>query len=711
MYQSRSWPWSPSAGRLLGMRTNMEYISKTRKENISEDLHGHTITDPYRWLEDIDSPEVKSWLDNQDQYTRSMLDNLSARADLKQEFEKLYREETLGFPRPCKGRYFFMKRMADEDHSVLYVQEGLQSEPRVLIDPNKLSKEKGRPISLAGYSPSKDATFVTYLLSEASNDQKALYVMNVDTTEILADVIPAELYPDVATWNINNKGFWYTRRKEDVPQGEEKFHRKVYYHTLGTSYESDALVYGENLAKEDWAGAHATYDGRYLVLHVSIASEPRRRSEIYIRNLQKGEQDFKPVVKNIQADVDTYFSGMIRGDYFYIDTNYKAPKGKIFRVPLDDIDKGMDAWQAVIPEQEDRIISTFSIIGDKMFVVTEENVYSILREYTLAGDFKRLIEFPTLGTCHGVAGEVDGKEAFFSFNSFAYPHTIFRIDFETDMPVIFKQQKVEVDIENITADQVWYSSKDGTKVPMFLVYKKGLRQNGKNPTVLHGYGGFNISMKPAFMKSIIPLLERGGLYVTANIRGGGEFGEEWHKAGTKKQKQNTFDDFIAAAEWLIENNYTDSARLAISGASNGGLLVGAVITQRPELVKAVLMGAPVVDMLRYHLFHGGRHWIPDWGSAEDPEMFEYLLRYSPYHNVRDGVEYPATMITTSHKDDRVHPGQAFKMAARLQEVNKKNPILLRLERNAGHGGASDISRRIEEDADKWSFIFWQLGVT
>jgi prolyl oligopeptidase len=447
-----------------------------------------------------------------------------------------------------------------------------------------------------------------------------------------------------------------------------------------------------------------------LVIYVHLSSEQHRRSEIYIKNLEKGETEFEPVVQNIRDNVDTYFSGMVRGDFFYIDTNYKTPKGKIMRVLLSDIDKGMNAWQEVIPEHQDRIISSFSIISDKMFVLTMENVHSILREYSLAGEFKRVIEFPTLGTSHGVGGEVDGKEAFFGFNSFAYPHTIFRIDFKNDEVVVFKQQKVEIDIENILAEQLWYSSKDGTKVPMFLVYKKGLEQNGMNPTVLHGYGGFNISMRPGFMKSIIPFLERGGLYVTANIRGGGEFGEEWHKAGTKKQKQNTFDDFIAAAEWLIENKYTDAAHLAISGGSNGGLLVGAVMTQRPDLVKAVLMGVPVVDMLRYHLFHGGRHWIPDWGSPEDPDMFEYLLKYSPYHNIKDGVEYPATIIVTSDKDDRVHPGQAFKMTARLQEVNKTNPVLLRLERNAGHGGAHDVSRYIEEDADKWSFVFWQIGV-
>jgi prolyl oligopeptidase len=682
----------------------------TQKIKVTEELFGHTISDPYRWLEDTESMEVLSWLDVQSAYSRSVLDSLPQRESLRQEFGRLYREETLGFPHPCKGRYFFMKRKADEDHSVLYVQEGLSGDPRILVDPNIISKEKGHPVSLYGYSVSKDATLITYNLSETSNDQKTMYVMNVDTGETLNDRIPAELYPAGSSWSVDNKGFWYSRRMEHVPAGEEKFHRKLYYHALGSSYTGDTLVYGEHLAKEDSVSAGATYDGRYLVVHVRISSEKSRRTEIYLKDLVSEAADFLPVVRDVRSDVDSYFSGMVRGDYFYIETDYQAPHGTIVRFPLTDIGKGMAAWQSVIPEHKERIISWISIIGDKLFVITMEDVHSVLREYSHSGEFRRVIEFPTTGTCNGVGGEVEGTEAFFAFDSFTYPHTIFRIDFTTDIVAVFKRQDVSIDVDAIAAEQVWFTSKDGTKVPMFLVYKKGLERNGKNPTVLYGYGGFNISMEPAFMKSIIPFLERGGLYVVTNLRGGGEFGEMWHQAGTKKNKQNTFDDFIAAIEWLIAHDYTDSAHVCISGDSNGGLLVGAVMTQRPDLVKAVIMGVPVVDMLRYHLFHGGRHWIPDWGSPEDPEMFEYLLGYSPYHNVREGVEYPATMIVTSDKDDRVHPGQAFKMTARLQAVNTTNPILLRLKRNAGHGGASDVSRWIDEDVDRWSFIFWQLEV-
>lgn len=681
----------------------------TQKNTSKEVLHEIEITDPYRWLEDVKNEKVQAWISKQDKYTRRILDALPEREYLSEKFEKIFREETLGFPYPRKNCYFFTKRKSNEEHSVLYIQKGLNGKPKVLVNPNEISKNKGLPISLRGYSVSKDAKFITYSLSETSNDQNDLFVMNIDTGETL-DKIPANLYPSNGSWSLDNRGFWYTRRKEDVPKGEEKFHRKVFYHTLGTNFSNDLLVYGEELAKEDSPGASATLDGRYLVIHVRISSEKNRRSEIYIQNLEKNEIGFRPIVKNILDEVDTYFYGSVHRDFFYIVTNYKTPKAKIQRVALCDIDKGLDAWQTVIAESVDKIINSISLINNSLFVLTLENVYSALREYTLDGIFKRQINFPVLGTSYNVVGEPEGNEAFFGFDSFVHPYTIFRIDLNTNKVAIFKQQKIDFDIKDFTAEQVWYQSKDGTNIPMFLVHKKNLSQNKHNPVLLNGYGGFNISLRPSFTKSVLPFLERGGIYAVANIRGGGEFGEEWHKAGTKKKKQNVFDDFIAAAEWLIKNEYTSSEYLAISGGSNGGLLVGAVMTQRPKLVKAVIMSVPLTDMLRYHLFHGGRHWIPDYGSVEDKNMFSYLLKYSPYHNVKDGVEYPATMVITSDNDDRVHPGQAFKMVARLQKIKSNNPIILRVERNAGHSGASDISRYINKAVDEWSFIFDQLGI-
>lgn len=686
-------------------------IPDTKKEDVVEQLHGVQVSDPYRWLEGVETPQVQTWLDEQTKYTRSILDTFPERKELTDEFQKLFREETIGMPHPRNGLYFFTKRKADEDLGVLYVKKTLTDEPKVLVDPNILSKERGSPVNLSNYSISKDACFITYMLSSAANDKSDLLVMNVETGENVTDSIPGDLYPWPGQWSVDNKGFWYTRRKEVVPVGEEKFHRKLYYHTLGTTFNNDILVFGEDLAKEDIPSAVSTHDGKYVLLTVDIASEPTRRMELYILDTAHPEKGFVPIVKNIKATTDVDFSGSVHREFVYIQTNFNASMGKIMRVRIADIEKGMDAWETIISEQGGSLIQDFSPTGDKLFVLTLENVHSILSEYSLTGEFKKVVPVPTIGTTSGVVAEREGVEGFFTFNSFVYPPTIFRIDFTTDEVSMYEQQKVAMDTNSIESEQIWFQSKDSTRVPMFLIHQKGLKLEGNIPTVLYGYGGFNHSITPNFMKSIIPFVQRGGMFVIANIRGGGEFGTVWHMAGTKLQKQNTFDDFIVAAEFLIANKYTNANQLAISGGSNGGLLVGAVMTQRPELMKAVIMSVPVADMLRYHLFHGGRHWIPDYGSAEDPDMFPYLLGYSPYHNVKDGVKYPATLVMTSDQDDRVHPGQAFKMTARLQEANNsENPILLRVERKAGHAGAVDISRYIEKAVDEWSFLFKELGV-
>lgn len=685
-------------------------IPKTKKEVIREMLHGVEVRDSYRWLEDIESKRVSRWLDEQNVYTRSTLDKLPHRDELQNEFKKLFYEETVVFPHPRNGRYFYQKRLPNEDLSVLYVREGLHGEPRVLVDPNELSREAGYPINLTDYSVSKDGKFVSYCLSESANDQSTLYFLNVDTGEKLADTIPARLYPSSGSWSRDNSGLWYTRRKEEVPEGEEKFHRKVYYHRFGTDYAEDELIFGNDLAKEDIPSAYETHDGQYVILSVFIYSEEHYRSELYLRTVDEPEQGFVPIVKNIRGNDAIYFCADIHRGYVYITTNYEAPRWKVMRVAVSDISRGMNVWEEVIGES-DGVIESISLVRDSLFVQTLENVHSVLREYSCEGALKREIPFPTIGSGGYISAEPEGNEAFFSFTSFVFPTATYRIDLNTDEVSLFDQAKVNMDIDDIETQQAWFTSKDGTRVPMFLICRKDVEQTGVTPTLLYGYGGFNVSLTPSFEKSILPFVRRGGIYAVANIRGGNEFGEEWHKAGTKNQKQNVFDDFIAAAEWLIANNYTDSNHLAIEGRSNGGLLVGAVMTQRPELVKAVIMTVPVADMLRYHLFHGGRHWIPDYGSAEDPDMVPYLLGYSPYHNVRNETAYPATMVVTSDKDDRVHPGQAFKMAARLQEANASiGPILLRVERRAGHGGAADISRYIKSAVDEWSFLFWQLGI-
>ncbi len=683
----------------------------TEKKDVKEILHGVEVIDSYQWLEDVQSASVQKWLDEQNVYTRSILDTLPERTELKNEFEKLFREETIGFPQPKNGYYFFMKRNANEDLSVLYVKKGLNGEPRVLVNPNQISKEKGFAVNLHGYSISKDASLITYGLSEAANDAASIYVMDVETGKNLSDVIPGKLYPGNGSWNIDNNGFWYTRRKEEVPQGEEKFHKKVYYHQLGKPFLDDELVFGNEYGKENIPDVSATSDGNYLKVSMHIYSEQYRRADIYLLDLHNQLAGFIPIVKDVKANENLSFGSVIHRGFVYIAHNYKTPNGKIERIAITDITKGMSAWKTIVPESKDGSIENFSVPSDKLFVLTLENVHSVLREYSLIGELKREIPLPTIGSSSCVNAEPEGAEGFFSFSSFVYPQTIFRIDFKTDEILIYDKQKVSIDTSDITSEQEWYESKDGTRVPMFLIHKNNLEKIGKNPVFLCGYGGFGISQTPSFMKSIIPFVTRGGIFAIANIRGGGEFGQKWHEAGTKKQKQNVFDDFIAAGEWLIKNNYTNSEHLAIAGASNGGLLVGAVMTQRPELFKAVIMSVPVADMLRYHLFHGGRLWISDYGSAEDKDMFSYLLKYSPYHNVKNGIRYPATMIITSDQDDRVHPGQAFKMTARLQEANSSdNPIILRVESKAGHSGAADISRYINMAIDEWSFVFKLLKI-
>lgn len=682
----------------------------TKKENIIDTIHGIKIPDPYRWLEKTENQEVGEWINIQNKNTKNILGKVKKRKYLNGQLKKLFHEETTGFPSPRDGKYFFIKRKANEDLGVLYVKTGLKGKPKVLVNPNQISKKRGSVVNLHGFKASKDASLITYGLSSAGNDSADIHVMDVKTGKNLPDIIPGEFYPTTGTWSKDNDGFWYTRRKENIPQGEEKFHKKIYYHKLGTKFSEDKLVFGESFSKEDIMWSSATKDGRYLQVTVCIYSEKNIRSEIYVMDLINPRSGFVPVVKNIKGNINTLFWASIHRGFVYIHNNFRAPNWKIDRVAISDIKKGIKSWENIIPEKSDRIIEDFTLTGDRVFVNTLEDVHSTLREYSLEGKFKKEIKLPTIGSISSLVAESEGKEVFFRFNSFAYPNTIFRIDLTTRKISIYEKQKVKFNTQSISSKQVWYKSKDGTKVPMFLIYKKGLKLNSKNPTVIYGYGGFGVSVTPAFMKSIIPFVMSGGIFAIPNIRGGGEFGEAWHKAGTKKQKQNSFDDFIYSALWLIKNKYTNSSHLAISGGSNGGLLVGAVMTQKPELFKAVVMSVPVADMTRFHLFHGGRHWIPDYGDPEDPKMLPYLFSYSPYHNVKECIQYPATLIETSDKDDRVHPGQSFKIGARLQEVSGSDNILLRIEKNAGHSGAMDISRYIDKATDEWSFIFWQLGL-
>lgn len=682
---------------------------KTKKTDVVDILHGIKVHDPYRWLEKNDDPEVQAWLQEQAAYAEEYFARLPFREALREELKKLFLLDTVGMPAPRGSRYFFAERKGDQELAVLYVQEGLHGTPRVLIDPNALSEDHS--MVLKAWYPSPDGRLLAYQLSKAGNDRADIRVMNVDTGEDLPDYIPDDIYPAVyspITWNADGTGFWYTKRAPEVPASEEKFYQRVYFHALGSDYREDPLVFGKEIGKEDIPWVTLSNDGRYLLAAAVGRSGNHEFAEVWIRDLAAKKHGFVPIVPRLPG---TKFFGTLHRGNIYILTNHEAPKWQITKIGIKEALAANTQPRTLIPEGEGTIAG-LDLVGDRLFTLSLEHVRSVMREYDLEGNFVREIPLPTLGTVAMTACEPEGTEFFFHFTSFAVPPTIYRLDLRSGNIELFKKMEAGFDTEAIETAQVWYESKDATRIPMFLVHKKGLVRNGGNPTVLYGYGGFDISLTPSFMKGIVPFVMRGGMFAVANLRGGGEFGKEWHEAGMKKLKQNVFDDFIAAAEWLIANAYTDRAHLAIYGGSNGGLLTTAILTQRPDLVRAVVAAVPVTDMLRFHLFFGGRHWIPEYGDPDDPEMLPYLLGYSPYHNVRDGECYPATLIITSDSDDRVHPMHSYKMAARLQEANvSEKPILLRVESKAGHAGASAVSKLVAQQADLWSFIFDQLHVS
>ena len=679
---------------------------ETRKDDLVEDLHGTRVPDPYRWLEgDPNEPELHDWLTKQADAASDYFSSLPIRNVLRDELKELAEYDSFGHIIPRSGRYFYTRREAEQDMSVLYMREGLSGKERVLIDPNTLSPDKTTVLS--GWSPSRDGKLLVYGLSKSANDKRDLHVLNVDTGETLSDIILDELYPAMDSWNADSTGFWYLRRDPEAPQDEPKYHKRIYFHTVGTDSKEDSYVWGNGFAREWIPSTSLSHDGKYQVGTIYGQEEGENWCEIYIREVSS-DADFKLVVKRVPG---AECGGNLHRDKLYVSTNDDAPRWKLIATPVELALAGTPKFTDVFSEGED-VLETYKFIGDKLFAGYRHNVQSVLGEYSLDGKLVRNIELPGIGTAGGFSGESEGKELFYSFTSFAYPPTLFHTDLESGTTEIFHETKATFDTSDITTEQVWFTSKDGTKVPMFLVHRKDLKKDGTNPTMLYGYGGFDISMRPTYTTNPIPLITRGGIYAVANLRGGGEFGREWHEAGMKKHKQNVFDDFIAAAEYLISEQYTSKEKIAIMGGSNGGLLVSAVEMQRPDLFQAIVCRVPVADMLRYHLHHGGRHWIPDFGDPDDVDMLKYLLTYSPYHNVKDGVNYPATLIMTSDGDDRVHPLHAYKLAARLQEANaSEHPILMRVEMKAGHGGAQAVSRAVEQEADMWSFVFDQLKVS
>ncbi len=672
----------------------------TRAENVSDDLFGVKVADPYRWLEDSQSQEVRRWVEDQNAYMRAQLDARPGRETLRARLTQLLSIGTLSAPTPKGGRYFYTRREGTQNQPILYVRDSLKGKDRVLVDPNGLSADGTATIDW--WFPSEDGALVAYGVSTSGDEKSTLRVIDAKTGRLTDDAIPHTRYCSLG-WLPDDSGFYYTRYPApgDVPAGQENYNRHVFFHRLGTDWSKDPKVFGEKRKPEEIIELSVSPDGRYMVVWVL---EGWSRSDLYLKDLKTEGSPFVPVAEGI----DALFQGEVIGDTLYMLTNFEAPRYRLLAVDPKKPDRA--SWKVLIP-QGDAVLSEVHPIAGQIVGLYLKDAASRLVVYSIQGRKIREVPLPALGTIEKVDGRHDGQEAFFDFTSFTVAPSVYRIDVKTGAATLWEKVKADVDLSGFDVNQVFYRSKDGTRVPMFLVHRKGLRLDGREPTVLYGYGGFNVSLTPAFSRALVLWLERGGVYAVANLRGGGEYGEDWHRAGMLGRKQNVFDDYLAAAQWLIDNQYTSPDRLAIYGGSNGGLLVGAALTQRPDLFRAVVCAVPLLDMLRYHNFQIARLWVPEYGSAENADQFKYLYQYSPYHRVKEGAAYPAVLLTTAESDSRVDPMHARKMAARLQaDSSSKRPILLRTETRAGHGIGKPLAKQIDEATDTWTFLAWQLGL-
>ncbi|MHB9000589.1 MAG: prolyl oligopeptidase family serine peptidase [Thermoanaerobaculia bacterium] len=676
----------------------------TKKIDHKDTYHGTEVADPYRWLEDDvrESKDVRAWVDAQNKVTFAYLEKLPTRAAIETRLTKVWNYERQSVPVKKGARYFFTKNSGLQNQSVLYVQESLVDEPRVLLDPNTLSKDGTVALSDTEYSD--DGRYMAYSLAEAGSDWTTWKVMDVDSGKTLPDEIRWVKFSG-ASWTKDGKGFFYSRYTE--PQSGATFqslnkNQKIYYHRLGTPQSDDVVVY-HRPDHPDWSmGGVVSEDGRYLVIDIGVGTDPR--NQLLYKDLEEPYGMPVPLVEDF--DNEYSFVGN-EGPVLYFKSDLNAPLRRLIAIDVRKPERGN--WREIVPQAK-HLLEDVDYVGNLFVAQYLEDARSAVKIFTSDGKHVRDVPFDTLGTASGFAGSRDDSETFYTFESFTVPPSIYRYDVATGEQTLIRRAKVDFDSAQFDVKQVFYQSKDGTCVPMFVAHRKGLVVDGSNPTLLYGYGGFNQPMVPKFSPSRLVWMQMGGVLAIANLRGGNEYGEEWHKAGTKLQKQNVFDDFIAAAEWLIANKYTTSEKLAIQGGSNGGLLVGAVMTQRPELFGAALPQVGVMDMLRFHRFTAGRFWTDDYGSADDPAEFKALYAYSPYHNLKK-ADYPATLVTTADTDDRVVPGHSFKFAARLQEMQTgSDPVLIRIETRAGHGAGKPVSKTIEEVADSWAFLAANLGM-
>ena len=677
---------------------------QTRKTDQVDDYHGVKVADPYRWLEDDKSAETAAWVEAENKVTFGYLEKIPFRPQVEKRVKQLYNYPKYGAPFRKGENFIFSKNDGLQNQSVIYIQKGLDGSPEVLVDPNKFSADG--TARLGSLELSKDGRYCAYAVSIGGSDWNTGSVMEVATRKVLSDEIKWIKFSNLA-WAGN--GFFYGRFPE--PKGGHDLSSKnenqmIYFHRIGTPQSLDELVYEDKAHPQRLFNAGTTEDERYAFLGVGDPSSGKKGNALFFRDLSKGQKTWTPIVAEVGDDEYNPIDNV--GDKFLVQTNHQAPNKKVV---LFDPSKPDSPWSEVVAEKPEAMEGA-ATAGGKLFVTYLKDVTTRADVYSLAGKLENEIHLPGLGNAAGFGGNHDDKFVFYTFTSLDYPPTIFRYDIATQQSAVFRAPEIPGfrpgDYEE---KRVFYASKDGTKIPMFLIHKKGLKLDGTNPTLLYAYGGFNITISPAFSPLRIALLEQGFVYATANLRGGGEYGEKWHDAGTKLHKQNVFDDFIAAAEWLISNKYTSPEHLAVNGGSNGGLLIGAVINQRPELFRAAVPQVGVMDMLRFHKFTIGSAWISDFGSSDDPVQFKAIYAYSPLHNIRAGAKYPATLITTADHDDRVVPAHSFKYAATLQEkASHATPLLIRIDTKSGHG-ASSTTKALETTADIYSFLFDSLGVT
>ncbi len=670
----------------------------TRKGETVEDYHGTKVADPFRWLEDVNSGETAKWVEAQNKVTFDYLEKIPERETLRKRLTDLWNYPKYSAPFKRGGRYFYSKNDGLQNQSVYYMAESLDDDnPKVLIDPNTLSQDG--TVALTSLSFNKDGSLLAYGTSASGSDWQTFRVRDVNTGKDLHDKLEWIKFSGAA-WKHDGKGFFYSRY--DKPKEGETYeqmnkNQKLYYHVVGTPQSDDRLVYERPDEPEFGFFPSVTDDGDFLVVSVSKGTD--RRNRVYYKDLRNDKNGMVRLLDDFDASYN--FIGSTGKDFYFL-TDLEAPRQRLIQINLDQPERAN--WKTLILES-DAVLRGTTMINNQFIVSALDTVKSRITIHNLDGKLIKNIELPAIGTTWGLSGEREDAEMFYGFTSFTYPTTIMRYDFKSGESTVFRAPEIDFDASQFVTKQVFYSSKDGTRIPMFIVHHRDLQMNGQNPTLLYAYGGFNISMTPGFSISNLVWLERGGVYALPNLRGGGEFGEEWHAAGMLEKKQNVFDDFIAAAEYLIREGYTSTPKLAIAGGSNGGLLTGASLTQRPDLFGAAIVAVGVLDMLRYHKFTIGWAWASEYGSSDNPDHFKFLYKYSPLHNIKPGTNYPATLITTADHDDRVVPGHSYKFASTLQPAQGgKSPILIRIETKAGHGAGKPTRKIIEGEADKWAFL-------